>query len=60
MDKIQVEHAKTLLADRAERLEVCGMDTGGLCLTAYWVGGGQQIFYSLDSIEAWLADRESV
>jgi hypothetical protein len=47
-----------LLEPYADRFERCGLDTGGWCVTAYWLGGGQRLFYSLSAVRDWLQDRE--
>lgn len=57
MTRQELEQAKGLLAERAERFEAAGVDGGGWCLTAHWHGGGQKLFYSLDTVNEWLDDR---
>ena len=49
MNKSEIAKAKKMLNDRAERFEtmICG---NGQCLTAYWIDGGQKVFYSLDEV----------
>ena len=57
MTKQEINKAKELLNDRTERFEIASIDTGGLCLTAHWMGGGQKIFYSIHSVEEWLREK---
>lgn len=51
MTKQETKQAEKMLADRTDRVEVCGADTeGGLALTAHWIDGGQKLFYTLDQV----------
>lgn len=51
MSTTEIETARKLLQDRVDRLETSALDSGGICLTAYWRdGSGQTLFYSLDHV----------
>lgn len=58
MTKQEIKIAKSLLAGHTDRIEVIGAEDGsGLYLTAYWLGGGQKLFYTLDAVREYLAER---
>jgi hypothetical protein len=57
MTKTEIKKALALLGDRAERSQTAGVDGGGLCLTVFWDDGGQRLFYSLEEVESWLAEK---
>jgi len=53
MNASEVKIAEKLLADRCDRTEACGADTvGGWCLTAYWLDGGQRLFYTMAEVRS--------
>lgn len=56
MTKSEIKTAQKLLADRAERFGVMGTDSGKLCLSVQWIGGGQRIFYTLEEVQNKLAE----
>lgn len=58
MTTSEAKQAEQMLADRVERTETIAVDGGGVALTAYWTDGGQKMFYSLESVEQHIADRE--
>lgn len=59
MTKRETQIAAKLLADRVDRISVCGADVaGGWCLTAYWRDGGQMLFYSLDMVRYHVEDTD--
>lgn len=57
MTKTEISNAKKILDSYADRFDVAGVDGGGLCLTAHWVGGCQTVFYSLDAVQRWATAR---
>jgi hypothetical protein len=57
MTKQQIRRAIALLEAFAERIETAILDTGGQCITAHWLGGGQRLFYSIDSVVDWVDER---
>lgn len=58
MTTAEIKTAQELLADHTDRTEVIGAEDGsGLYLTAYWLGGGQKLFYTLDQVRDYIADR---
>ena len=59
MNKIEIAEAIDSLDDYAERAETAILDTGGQCLTAHWVGGGQKLFYTLRDIQNWIDERQN-
>lgn len=51
MTKQEIKKATTLLSSRTDRTETA-IHEGGQCLTAYWLDGGQRVFYTLDEVRA--------
>lgn len=59
MTRAEINLAKTLLADRADRTETIGSDTdGGLSLTVHWTDGGQKIFHTIDEVQEFDAEAK--
>ena len=56
MNKSEIKKAEKLLENHAERTDTM-INGKGQALTAYWHDGGQQIFYAIDDVEAWVADH---
>ena len=54
MNQREIKKAIKLLGDRIERSEVMSTGSKKLCLSVQFVGGWSKIFYSLESVEAWL------
>jgi hypothetical protein len=57
VNRQEIKTAERLLAPYVERTETAILDSGGQCLTAHWVGGGQRLFYTLAAVQAWVASR---
>lgn len=58
MTKQEIKIANSLLADHTDRTEVISAyDGSGLYLTAYWLDGGQKLFYTLEQVREYLAER---
>jgi len=56
MTKHEIDRAKTALATYCDRTDVAVLDSGGYALTAYWITGGQKIFYALERVLDHVAD----
>ena len=50
MTKKRAQQAKHLLAAVAERIEIVAIDGGGYAVTAYWITGGQKLFYDFAAL----------
>jgi hypothetical protein len=59
MTKSEIKKALSLLGDRVERNQTIGVYGGGLCLTVFWVDGGQRLFNSLHEVESWLDGKQA-
>lgn len=59
MNMKELRQAERMLDEYTERTERASVDGGGMCLTAYWIGGGQNLFYALDTVEEWVIEREA-
>ena len=52
MNDREIDKAKKLLAGLAYRTEIAGaVISGGLCLAAHLIDGGQRIFYTLAEVK---------
>lgn len=58
MTKSEIKTAEKMLTDRSERTEIIGLDGGGFALSVQFKSDGwQKIFYTLDQVEAFIAER---
>lgn len=57
MNAKEIKRAIEMLDPYTERMETPAVDSGGQCLTAHWLGGGQKLFWSLRQVEEWLQDK---
>jgi hypothetical protein len=46
----ELKEAERLLSDLTDRTESVVLDGGGQAITAYWLEGGQTLFYDLDTL----------
>ncbi len=56
----EYKQAVEMLKDRTDRVSHMSDGRGGSILTAYWLDGGQKIFYSLDDVQHWLDVKNGV
>mgnify|MGYP007122447892 FL=1 len=59
--------AEKLLSGRTERTKLMSFDrrtdkgrVAGYCISVEWIGGGSQIFYSLEDVEQWLEHHPAI
>ena len=56
MNAREIKQTEKLLADCTERTDTT-IYNNGRCLTAYWIGGGQRIFYTFADVREWWEDN---
>lgn len=56
MTRSEITQAHQLLADRVERIDTA-IYGDGQCLTAYWIDGGQRLFYTIDEVREHVAEH---
>ena len=57
MNKRELAQAKKILEPFVQRTDVVGLQTGGQGLTAFWLEGGERLFYSWLDFERWCESR---
>jgi hypothetical protein len=57
MNKSEISKAEKLLDKYVQYTQTIG-DGGGQAITAYWIGGSQKLFRSIQQIEEWIFERE--
>jgi len=60
MDTKTAKRVEKLLEARCDRIERASIDSGGVCVTAHWVDGGQRVFSSGKEVADWVEDRTGV
>lgn len=57
MTSREINKAKKLLADRAQRFETLNLDSGGHALSVTWTCGFSHMFYTLDDVQRHIEDH---